>query len=128
MLTLAKALERAKTVYLSALEIEAAKHLTIRMRETQLKVSRKAGNYMDEVENWHWTSIRAFIRFNGDHKTNAVGKVSWNMKMMVPAVDHLKGLWKDLASKASELLETMQTDVLDHIDGLKGMLFSAIPF
>ena len=90
------------------------------MREARAEVSQKAGNFMDEVEDWHWASIRAFIRWEGAHCTDAVGYVSWNQKMMVPAARCLKRLWNDLASKASELLQSMQTAVLDHLDGMKG--------
>ncbi|THY52549.1 hypothetical protein D6C90_08230 [Aureobasidium pullulans] len=102
--------------YKETLRGDSKKHLAEPMEEVYAKMSTKANGFLEEVRDWRWMTIRAFIRRNGTYNSKAVGHVSWNAKMMLPAAKFMNKGWNEMVLHEQGAMAIAQTSIMSALD------------
>ncbi|KAI7283963.1 hypothetical protein KC345_g2598 [Hortaea werneckii] len=88
-------------------------------------VEAASGVLNSKISVWHWSTVRAFIRRDGNHRTSVVPQQSWNEQFLEKASKLAREGWEVFSDKEKELaigleksllslLERMECDIGNH--------------
>lgn len=84
-------------------------------------MARKAYDFLHkEVRDWHWCTIKAFVRRGGKYKSKSVGRHSWNAKMMLPAVKFMTSAWDEVVLEEENAIKAALAEILKALTGTLG--------
>ncbi|RMZ03151.1 hypothetical protein D0860_06920 [Hortaea werneckii] len=96
------------------------------LRDAQKELVEAASSVVnDKIKPWHPSTVRAFIRRDGNHRTSVVPQQSWNEQFLEKASKLAKQGWEVFSDKEKELaiafekslislLERMECDIGNH--------------
>ena len=67
---------------------------------------------------WNWSTTRAFIRKDGNHKTSVAPRQSWNEQFLQGAIDLTHDQWDVFITKQMELGDQLEEDLTNLITGI----------
>jgi hypothetical protein len=103
-------------VYQDALRADVMELLAQPMQGAQEEMILKAESFLEEVREWHFQTIRAYIRRFGTYTSSVVGHVSWNTKMMLPAARFMNTGWDEMISCEKQALTIAEKTLLRALD------------
>lgn len=82
----------------------------------------KAKAALEKKRKWYWSTVRAFVRKEGNHHTSVAPKQSWNEGFMEGATETVKNHWEDFVEKQKTLNETLQEKLTDIVQDIKDVI------
>lgn len=67
-----------------------------------------ARKVIETKRDWHWTTIKAFIRKGGNYRTAIVPRESWNEQFLEPVNRIVDAEWSNLLASQKESLDTVE--------------------
>ena len=92
----------------------AAEELVIKPIEVgQAELVAAAGDIVEKkLRGWYWSTIRAFIRRDGNHRTSVVPQQSWNEQFLEAANKLTRESWENFAEREKELAKELKEGLL----------------
>ncbi|KAH0275519.1 hypothetical protein KCU91_g4501, partial [Aureobasidium melanogenum] len=113
-----KIIEDALKAYRERMAGRATALLAAPMRKANLEMARKAYDFLHkEVRDWHWCTIKAFVRRGGKYKSKSVGRHSWHAKMMLPAVKFMTSAWDEVILEEENAIKAALAEILKALTG-----------
>lgn len=73
---------------------------------------------LEKKKDWHWQTLRAFIRRDGRHSTRRAPRQSWNEQFQSKATELVEDKWIDFLARQNRLSKALKLDMLSIVDAI----------
>ena len=111
--------------------METVEEINIRpLADAQSELISSAVNHVNVKKQWAWSTMRAFIRKDGNHKTSVAPQQSWNEQFLEGANKIFREQWEEFNKKQTELGAELKAHllslILDLAETIKGTLLNPV--
>ncbi|KAK4550660.1 hypothetical protein LTR36_000239 [Oleoguttula mirabilis] len=101
--------------YLGSLNILTEKGSVVPFQEHQARFVTHAMQAIDRLRDWHWSTLRAFVRNYGSHSTSVKPQQSWNYDFFEAAIKVIRAGWPEFRESHGALVKDMKTDIIKQV-------------
>lgn len=85
-------------------------------------LAEKANAVVDGKRRWNWSTVRAFVRRDGSHRTSVAPQQNWNEQFLEGANQIVGEQWDELIEKQEELSGQLREGLIDLVNGIETMV------
>lgn len=108
--------------YLGDVMQASEKHIVDPIRDHCRDISRVALDRVANLDSWYWSTIKAFVRRDGNHQTSVCPRQSWNEDFLRRARDVVNQHWADFEKELGSAEDRLQ----QYLTGLIGDIAAVV--